>query len=123
MNKKKCSVCKKEKSFHHFYKCKSRKDGRQYSCKKCQGDTNKKNFLKKEFHIGYFRKIRLFGVYSYGVFLGYYKTKKACELVISKRKLNKKLEQLKATNIPNHEYLENDYWDSCLLYTSPSPRD
>lgn len=33
---KKCSTCKVEKPLSAFYRNKTKKDGRQYSCKKCQ---------------------------------------------------------------------------------------
>ena len=48
---KKCPVCKMEKLFSEFHKCKRNKDGLQYYCKDCDNASRKKNYYinhKKE---------------------------------------------------------------------------
>jgi len=44
---KRCATCKIEKSSSSFYKNKSKKDGRQYSCKNCQNIYHNKIWYKK----------------------------------------------------------------------------
>jgi hypothetical protein len=41
-----CSNCHEKKTLEEFYKCNSRKDGRQNYCKTCLLDTTKRDYIK-----------------------------------------------------------------------------
>lgn len=49
--KKKCYVCKIIKPANQFHKCKKRKDGIEYKCKKCKSDYNSKFYTGNKKHI------------------------------------------------------------------------
>lgn len=47
METKECSKCKRQLSLSCFNKCKRNKDGLQYQCKECQGDSSKESYHKR----------------------------------------------------------------------------
>lgn len=48
METKVCSKCKEEKDLGEFTKCSRRKDGRNYSCKKCKNTMGAKYYIKNK---------------------------------------------------------------------------